>query len=199
MAIGDIWRVDGRVRTFNDTTPGAEKYFEWVTVYHYRNDTGNEPDMFGGLTLQSHVLTILTPPFKIFSGNTRLVHTRAVNLTSSFVVEQDLSISMGDSEKCLPPQVALGVYGRGAALGRRAMKFYSSLSLVNLAANGELNTTAPSSAMKDLAFSPAFGFMGDVYTAIIFGEAETPKDVTITRVFSSPQFRTQRRRVLTMT
>lgn len=199
MALGDIWRCATTVRTFNSIVEGEEKFFEWVVVTHYQTDAGTSTDAEAALALNINQTGVLQDPMEMFSGNTRIVHVKSANLTSMFVAEQDLNLFIGDEERCLPAQCAIGIYGRGITLGRRGMKFYSSLSLKNLGENGLLDTFHAAEIMSGIAYRPAFDFGDGVYIAIVFGADETPPAVPITRTFFSPAFRTQRRRVLTMT
>ncbi|KKL50295.1 hypothetical protein LCGC14_2306910, partial [marine sediment metagenome] len=175
MTIGDIWRAATVVKTFNDIEPGKEKFSEWVVVTHYRTDTGTDNDTDASLAITSHQATILQTPVGLFAGNTRITSLKAVNLTTSFVFEQVVSLFIGDAEKRpLPPQVALGVFGRGSAIGRRAMKFYSSLHEDLLGPNGVLIFTIDTEQMKGLAFSDVVGIFGSVYKAGVFGATEIP-------------------------
>ncbi|MEE8540010.1 MAG: hypothetical protein V3S54_09340 [Woeseiaceae bacterium] len=200
MTIGDIWRAATTVRTFNDVTPGEEKFSEWVVVTHYKTTEGTESDDDAALAIGDHQVAILSSPMELFAGNTRIVNLKQQNETSSFVLDQVVNFPFGIAEKRpLPPQVALGVFGRGSSIGRRAMKYYSSLNEDLLGLNGQLIFGVDTEVIRQIAFAEVFGFVDGIYRAGVFGATETPDFVEVTKTSLSPSWRTQRRRVLSFT
>lgn len=199
MAIDDVWRVAITVKTFNENLAPAEAFFQWVIVTHYQDTTGMEDDTFASLSLIAHQLQILQTHIDLFAANTRVVRGQTLNITSAFSDDQVLNQFIGkDGVKCLPAQVAVCVYGRGAALGRRAIKYYSSIDTKWLGENGVLKSDPLIESLKDAAWSPAFGFFGGIFIAGMWGPLLVPDFLPVTRTFASPSWRTQRRRVLTM-
>jgi len=197
MAIGDIWRVAMVVRTVNSTPPDLSKFFEWVVVYHYEVTGGFSSDDAESADLIAEQVDRQTAMTSAFAGVTTIVEIETLNLSTFFNDVQAPDIGFGTvGNECLPPQVAVAVSGRGATLGRRALKYWASIDVKLLGANGVLIFGAETDALLTNTFRSVVGFSGSTYEPTIFGEFQIPDSVIITSSKLSPSWRTQRRRVL---
>ena len=200
MAVDDIWRVAMVARTFNQVAPLPEQFFEWVVVYHYETTVSSGDDAAESGDLMIEQIARQTDTAAAFAGDTRIFAIETLNLNSFFSDVQFPDTQFGDpAKKCLPPQVAVAVSGKGVELGRRAMKFWSAITVELLGDDGTLLFNATTNLLLDntyrLVTSPPVGR----YSPVLFGELQLPQVVPITDSKLSDSWRTQRRRVLDLT
>lgn len=200
MAIGDVWRVACRGATGDTITPPLGDHTDWVNVFHCKtfDGAGTEADEALELRRAFSIMYSNLGFQGIFGRGSSLQEIQVVNLTNDNSYSQSFEIDLEDEENAaLPPQVSIALTGRDNVIGRRVTMYVASLSHALLGENGRLIVDGIATELATW-FNTKFSGVW-AWDCVIFDRAEVLPTIIITRWRMSPNFRTQRRRVLTTT
>ena len=200
MAIGDIWRVavSGAVGPNSEAPLGDHS--KWVNVFHVEtlSGVGTEAEEAFDIAITYQLMYADAGAIGLFGKGFVLLNVTTLNLDTVHSFEEDFTGFLGqESDRALPPQVSIALTGRNDVEGRRVTLYIAGINEVLLDDFGRLGTNAATDSLE--RWFSVKGELGFRFQPVIFDRDELLPTIRIDRWRMSPNFRTQRRRVLTAT
>lgn len=198
MAIGDVWRVAVRGATGPEFQAPLGNHTDWVNVFHCQTFDGAGPEDDEAFELQLAFLLMFFDlgSSGVFGVGTSVQSIEVINQSNDHAFETQFEVDIGLVEgRPLPSQVSIALTGRNDAVGRRVTMYVASINEFNLLEFGRLDGLG-AVGILDQWFNTKFSGVW-AWDCVIFDRAKILPTIIIDRWRMSPNFRTQRRRVLT--